>query len=90
MVVSNAIVDRYRFKHILILPHHIQVGPHQAYGNLPRSIEAAVDWISHCIKFMNERDYTRIEPTAKGVQEWTQHVHEAAEGLLSNEIDSWM
>ena len=31
-----------------------------------------------------------MEPTAKGVEQWTEHVHDIAKGFLSNEIDSWM
>ena len=31
-----------------------------------------------------------MEATVKGVKEWTKHVHEIAEGLLTNEVDSWM
>jgi hypothetical protein len=33
---------------------------------------------------------TRIEATAAGVAEWTEHVLSLGEGLLMNEIDSWM
>ena len=62
------------------------MGPHQAYGNIPRSIEFAVDWVSNCIEFLRSKGIRRIEPKEKGVQEWTKHVHEIAEGFLSNEI----
>ncbi len=64
------------------------MGPHQAYGNIPRSIEFAVDWISNCIEYLRENGKTRIEAREKGVEEWTKHVHEIAEGFLSNEIVS--
>lgn len=66
------------------------MGPHQAYGNIPRSIEYAVDWVSNCIHYLNENKIERIEPTSRGVEQWTQHVFETSEGLLSNKIDSWM
>lgn len=49
-----------------------------------------MDWISNCIQYLQNHNITRIEPTEKGVQEWTEHVHKIAEGFLSNEIDSWM
>jgi hypothetical protein len=66
------------------------MGPHQAYGNIPRSIEFAVDWVSNCIEYLRAKGITRIEPTEKGVVEWTKHVHEIAEGFLSNDIVSFV
>lgn len=66
------------------------MGPHQAYGNIPRSIQYAVEWISDCIQYLHKNNVTRIEPTGKGVQEWTEHVHKISEGFLSNEVASWM
>ena len=77
---------------LTILTHMLPqiMGPHQAYGNIPRSIEYAVDWVSNCIEYLTNNSITRIEPTSKGVEEWTEHVHKISEGFLSNEIDSWM
>ena len=66
------------------------MGPHQAYGNIPRSIEYAVDWVSNCIQYLEANNIKRMEPTANGVRAWTEHVHEIAEGLLGNNVDSWM
>ncbi|KAI1618520.1 hypothetical protein EDD37DRAFT_574910 [Exophiala viscosa] len=66
------------------------MGPHQMFGNVPRSIEFAVGWIANCIQYCRENSITRIEATEKGVEDWTKHVHECAEGMLSNEVDSWM
>jgi hypothetical protein len=33
---------------------------------------------------------TRIEATPAGVAEWTDHVAQLGQGLLSNEVNSWM
>ena len=33
---------------------------------------------------------TRIEATQADVAQWTEHVKALGEGLLANEIDSWM
>lgn len=68
----------------------MSIGPHQAYGNIPRSIEYAVGWIADCIRYLREHDLTYIEAKEEGVREWTDHVFELAQGLLSNEIDSWL
>ncbi|KIW17019.1 hypothetical protein PV08_04210 [Exophiala spinifera] len=66
------------------------MGPHQMFGNIPRSIEFAVGWIADCIRHCRDSDITRIEATEKGVEEWTNHVIQCSEGLLTNEVDSWM
>lgn len=66
------------------------MGPHAALGNNPRSIEYNVDWIRDLIGHMNDQDLTEAESRAEGVADWNAFVYEKAEGLLSNEIDSWM
>jgi len=45
----------------------MSIGPHQAYGNIPRSIEYAVGWIADCIEYMQTHNKTYIEPTEKAV-----------------------
>lgn len=66
------------------------MGPHTALGNIPRSIEYNVEWVTGVIRHMREHGLTRAECTPEGVQDWTDHVKALGEGLLSNEIDSWM
>jgi cation diffusion facilitator CzcD-associated flavoprotein CzcO len=66
------------------------IGPHTALGNIPRSIEYNVDWVTRLIAHAQANGVTRIEATAAGVQSWTDHVKSLGEGLLSNEVDSWM
>ena len=66
------------------------MGPHAALGNFPRAVEYNVDWVTALIRHTRERGVTRIEATPTGVARWTHHVKESGEGLLFNEIDSWM
>ncbi len=66
------------------------MGPHTALGNIPRSIEYNVDWVTGLIRFMHERKLTRAEATQAGVAAWTDHVKALGVGLLSNEVNSWM
>jgi cation diffusion facilitator CzcD-associated flavoprotein CzcO len=66
------------------------MGPHTALGNIPRSIEYNVDWVTGLLRFAQVHDLTRVEATEAGVQSWTDHVKSLGVGLLSNEIDSWM
>ena len=41
-------------------------------------------------RFARERGLTRIEATSAGIAEWADHVKALGEGLLMNEIASWM
>jgi cation diffusion facilitator CzcD-associated flavoprotein CzcO len=66
------------------------MGPHTALGNIPRSIEYNVDWVTGLIRHARDNNLTRIEATAAGVASWTDHVRELGVGLLSNEVNSWM
>ena len=66
------------------------VGPHTALGNIPRSSEYAVEWVTGAIRHMLENGYTYAEPTREAVEDWTDFVIETGKGLLSNEVDSWM
>ncbi|TLD36042.1 FAD/NAD(P)-binding domain-containing protein [Venturia nashicola] len=44
----------------------MSIGPHQAYGNIPRSIEYAVGWIADCIHYLRKENITYIEATEEG------------------------
>ncbi|MDP2329706.1 MAG: NAD(P)/FAD-dependent oxidoreductase, partial [Reyranella sp.] len=66
------------------------MGPHTALGNIPRSIEYNVEWVTGLIRHMRAHGLTRVEARPDGVKSWTDHVIALGEGLLSNEIDSWM
>lgn len=60
------------------------------FGNIPRSIEYAVQWVSDIVKWAYDNEISYIEATDKGMEDWTQHVHDCGKGLLANEVDSWM
>ena len=66
------------------------MGPHTALGNIPRSIEYSVDWVTGLMRFAQQNKLTRLEATAEGVSSWTDHVRALGVGLLSNEVNSWM
>jgi cation diffusion facilitator CzcD-associated flavoprotein CzcO len=75
----------HQFPNMLML-----MGPHTALGNIPRSIEYSVDWVTGVIRFARDNGLTRLEATRAGVDAWTDHVKALGVGLLSNEVDSWM
>ena len=66
------------------------MGPHTALGNIPRSIEYNVDWVTGLLRHARETSLTRVEATPSGVASWTDHVKALGVGLLSNEVNSWM
>jgi len=66
------------------------MGPHTALGNIPRSIEYNVDWVTDLIRYARESNLTRLEATAAGVTSWTDHVKALGVGLLSSDVNSWM
>ncbi len=66
------------------------MGPHTALGNIPRSIEYSVDWVTGLIRFARTNGLTRLEATSAGVESWTDHVKDLGVGLLSSEVNSWM
>ena len=66
------------------------MGPHTALGNIPRSIEYNVDWVTGLLRHAADHRLTRLEATVAGVESWTDHVKALGVGLLANEVDSWM
>ncbi len=66
------------------------IGPHTALGNIPRSIEYNVEWVTGVVRHAVKHRATRVAATAEGVESWTNHVKSLGVGLLSNEVDSWM
>jgi cation diffusion facilitator CzcD-associated flavoprotein CzcO len=65
------------------------VGPHTALGNIPRSIEYNVEWVTGLIRHMREHNLTRADARPDAVAAWTDHVKSIGAGLLSNEVSSW-
>jgi cation diffusion facilitator CzcD-associated flavoprotein CzcO len=66
------------------------MGPHTALGNIPRSIEYSVEWVTGLIGYACQHGLTRVAATPAGVASWTDHVKALGVGLLSNEVNSWM
>jgi cation diffusion facilitator CzcD-associated flavoprotein CzcO len=66
------------------------MGPHTALGNIPRSIEHNVDWVTGVIGHMQKFGLTRADAMPEAVAAWTEYVRETGQALLSNQVDSWM
>jgi len=66
------------------------MGPHTALGNIPRSIEYNVEWIRDLLGYLERRGLHCADARPEAVGEWTDFVKKKGEGLLANEVDSWM
>ncbi|HZP35392.1 MAG TPA: NAD(P)/FAD-dependent oxidoreductase [Methylomirabilota bacterium] len=66
------------------------MGPHTALGNIPRSIEYNVEWIRDLLRHLDRSGHRYADARPEAVAEWTAFVKQKGEGLLANEVDSWM
>jgi cation diffusion facilitator CzcD-associated flavoprotein CzcO len=66
------------------------MGPHGGLSNYTRTAEYNVEWVTGLLQYACERGITRIEATAAAVREWTDYVLALGQGVLANEIGSWM
>lgn len=68
----------------------ICMGPHSGLGNYTRTAEYSVEWVSELIEHAIANKKNRVETTEEGMDEWTGHVMSLGEGLLMNDVGSWM
>jgi len=66
------------------------MGPHAGLGSFPRAAEYSVEWVTGLVRYARDHGLTRIEATREGTVQWTEHVKVMGQGLLANEVDSWM
>ena len=66
------------------------MGPHALLGNNPRSLEYNAEWINDLLSYMKKHKFKRAEASESAVDGWAEYVSEMGQGLLSNEVDSWM
>ena len=57
--------------------------------NMIVGIEQHVEWISQCVSYLREHDFTRIEADVAAEDRWVTHVNEAADRTLFPLADSW-
>lgn len=66
------------------------LGPHATLGNIPRSIEFIAEWVAGLVEHLTANGHTLAAAQEEAERAWMDFVAEKAEGLLSNEVDSWM
>ena len=65
------------------------LGPHQPFGNVPRSIENSVNVVMGLLKFIKDNGYTYVDPKPAAADAWYEHVVECSLPLLSSQVSSW-
>ncbi len=65
------------------------IATNSAFCNYTVCAETIVEWISDCIHYVREKDFTRIAVTPQAEEEWVEHANELLEGSLLTEADSW-
>ena len=68
----------------------ICMGPHSGLGNYTRTAEYSVEWVSDLISHAIQNEKSNVQTSELAMDEWTNHVLSLGEGLLMNEIGSWM
>ena len=58
-------------------------------GNFVRAAEPLVEWVSDCICYVREHQFTRISATPQAEEAWTKHIAEVSAGSLRTKADSW-
>ena len=58
-------------------------------GNFVRAAEPLVEWVTECIRYVRENEFTRISPTLQAEDDWVDHVNEEGAKLLRSQGNSW-
>ena len=64
-------------------------GSPSVLSNMPVSIEQHVEWITGCLRYMQEHRFERIEPHVEAEDAWVAHVNEVANLTLYPLANSW-
>ena len=65
------------------------IATNSAFCNYTVCAEMLVEWISDCIRYIRERGYSRIAPTAQAEEAWVAHSAEIASHTLLSDAKSW-
>jgi cyclohexanone monooxygenase len=64
-------------------------GSPSVLSNMRLSIEQHVNWITDCIRYLDEHDITSIEATEAAQDSWVEHVAEVAEPTVVAHAQNW-
>ena len=58
-------------------------------GNFVRVAEPLVEWVSECIRYVRQNEFTRISATPEAEEAWVRHVNEDSSKILRTQANSW-
>jgi cyclohexanone monooxygenase len=64
-------------------------GSPSVLSNMTTSIEQHVEWITDCIRYMQEQHFSQLEPEVEAEDAWVTHVNEVASRTLYPLANSW-
>ena len=65
------------------------IATNTAFCNYTICAEMIVEWITDCIRYIREKDYSRIAPTAQAEDAWVAHANEVGSHTLLSGAKSW-
>jgi cation diffusion facilitator CzcD-associated flavoprotein CzcO len=65
------------------------IATNTAFCNYTVCAETIVEWITDCVRYIREKDYSRIAPTSQAEDAWVAHVNEAGSHTLLSGAKSW-
>ena len=65
------------------------IATNTAFCNYTVCAETIVEWIADCIRYIREKDYSRIAPTAEAEDAWMDHVNDVGSRTLLTAANGW-
>jgi len=65
------------------------IATNTAFCNYTVCAETLVEWITNCIRYIRENDYSRIAPTAQAEEDWVAHTNEVGSRTLLSSANGW-
>lgn len=65
------------------------LAPSAALCNMTTCLQQQTEWITRCIKHLEETGHGLIEPTAEAEDDWVRHHDETADANLISRTNSW-
>jgi cation diffusion facilitator CzcD-associated flavoprotein CzcO len=65
------------------------IASNPALCNYTVCAEMIVEWVTDCIRYMREKNFTRIAATPQAEEKWVQHLDESARRTILYDTNSW-
>ena len=65
------------------------IATNTAFCNYTVCAEYIVEWITDCIRYIREKEYSRIEPTPDAEEAWVKHANEMGSHTLLGASNGW-